>query len=244
MKLMKQLAAVMSGIVMILLLLSCGSVDPSKKYPNMIANVDPFAVGTAEAQFDRFFSSKVNKVEIQAFFHPRLNMVSLEFRHQFLRYRQFWDEQSRKQFAASLELYKRDFEDRKLIDNHRKTRAVYGNVKGYLEWEASKYTKTRISNPTIEIGYRFKENSAFFSTLMRSAKEVISDDDSSTPIDSQQISMYLTRSQADEIARIFDQARLLELLRERTSVILTEPAEADAPADTAPKAGYREFGDK
>jgi hypothetical protein len=243
MKFMKQLAAVMLGNAMILLLLSCGSVDLSKKYPNMIANLDPFQVGTISAQLDRSFSSRVNKVEVQAFFHPRLNMVSLEFRHQFLRYRQYWDEPARKQFAASLELYKRDFEDKKLLDNYRKSRAVYGNVKGRLEWEASKYTKTRISSPTIELGYRFKEGSAFFTTLMRSAKEEISDDDSSTPIDSQQISMYLTRAQADEIVRIFDQARLLELLQEKTNVVIKEPAATDEPADSAPRPSYREFGD-
>jgi hypothetical protein len=241
MKLMKQLTAVMLGNAMILLLLSCGSVDLSKKYPNMIANVDPFQVGTTSAQLDRLFSSRVNKVEVQAFFHPRLNMVSLEFRYQFLRYRQYWDEPARKQFAASLELYKRDFEDKKLLDNYRKSRAVYGNVKGRLEWEASKYTKTRVSSPTIELGYRFKEGSAFFATLMRSAKEEISDDDSSTPIDSQQISMYLTRAQADEIVRIFDQARLLGLLQEKTNVVIKEPE--DEPADTAPRPSYREFGD-
>jgi len=211
---MKQLTSALLGNALILLLLSCGSVDLSKKYPNMIANVDPFPVGAVEAQFDRFFSSKVNKTEVQAVFYPRLNAVSLEFRYQLLKYRQFWDESARKQFAASLELYKRDFEDGKLINNHRKTRAVYGTVKGRLEWEMSRLTKTRISNPTIEIGYRFKENSAFFATIMRSAKEVIGDEDSTDPIDSQQVNMYLTRAQADEIAMLFDQARLIELLRE------------------------------
>ena len=241
---MKQLTAAIPGIAIIILFFSCGSVDLSKKYPYMVANVDPFSVGTAEAQFDRFLSSKVNKNEFEVVFHPRLNAVSLEFKYELIKYRQFWDQAARNQFSSSLELYKRDYEDMKLIDKYSKTRAVYGKTKGRLEWEAFKYTKTRISYPTIEIGYKFKEKTPFFTTLMRSAKEEMTDGDNSTPMDSQQISMYLTRAQADEIVRIFDQARLLELLRERTSVILTEPAAADAPADTAPKAGYREFGDK
>jgi len=214
---MKQFTPVLLGNAMILLLLSCGSVDLSKKYPNMIADADPFPVGAVEAQFDRFFSSKLNKTEVQAVFYPRLNAVSLEFRYQLLKYRQFWDESARKQFAASLELYKRDFEDKKLIDKHRKTRAVYGTVKGRLEWEMSRFTKTRISKPTIEIGYRFKENSAFFATIMRSAKEVIGDEDSTDPVDSQQVNMYLTPAQADEIAALFDQTRLIGLLREKTN---------------------------
>jgi len=230
---MKQLTKIILVNAVIFLFLSCGSIDLAKKYPNMIANVDPFSVGTIEAQFDRFLSSKVKKAEIEVIFHPRLNLVSLEFKYELLTYRQFWDESARKQFAASLLLYKRDFEDSKLIDNYRKTRTVYGNVKGRLEWEATKYTKTRISKPTIEIGYRFKENTPFFTTTMRSAKEEMSEGDSSTPLDSQQINMYFTRAQADGLSGIFDQARLLEFLEKKTNPVTDEGA--------PPEGRYREY---
>jgi len=234
---MKQFIKVILLNAVILLFLSCGSADPAKKYPNMVANIDPLSIGTAEAQFDRFFSSKVNKVEIEAVFHPRLNAVSLEFRYELQKYRQFWDEPARRQFAASLELYKRDFEERKLKDNHRKTRDVYGKTKGRLEWELIKYTKTRVSNPTIELGYRFKENTPFFATLMRSAKEVMSDGDNSTAVDSQQIYMYFTRAQADEIAGFFDQARLLGLIGLKQGAA---DGTNEAPASEADL--YREYG--
>jgi len=235
---MRQLAIVIPGIVMILLFLSCGSVDLAKKYPDMIADMDPLSAGTVEAQLDRFFSSKVNKVEIETVFHPRLNAVSLEFKYELLKYRQFWDESARKQFAASLELYKRDFEDKKLVNNSRKTRDVYGKAKGRVEWEASKFTKTRVSNPTIELGYRFKENMPFFTTLMRSAKEVMDEGDSSTPMDSQQISMYFTRAQADELVKLFDQTWLVGLLGMKYNPV-TDGVEADA----VPRDNYREYGD-
>jgi hypothetical protein len=242
---MKQLTTVILGNAMILLFLSCGSVDLAKKYPNMVANVDPFSIGTAKVQFDRPFSSKVNTVEIEAVFHPRLNAVSLEFKHNiYMNYRQFWDEAARKQFAASLELYKRDFEDRKLIDNYKKTRAVYGNIKGRVEWDAFKYAKTRVANPTIEIGYRYKESTPFFTTLMRSAKEVVSDTDSSPTVDSPQINMYFTRAQADEMVKLFDQARLLELLQEKTGAVNSEPEEDAAEEDSAPKDPYHEYGEQ
>jgi len=235
---MKKLTKAVLANAVILLFLSCGSADPAKKYPNMIADMDPFSIGTAEAQFDRFLSSKVNKVEVEAVFHPRLNAISLEFKFELLKYRQFWDEQARKQFAASLELYKRDFEDKKLVDDYRKTRAVYGRVNGRLEWEAFKYNKTRVSNPTIELGYRFKEGRAFFATLTRSATEELGDWDSSAPVDSQQIYMYFTRAQADVLAGIFDQSGLIGILAEKkgagTGAALEDAA---APGNTAP---YRE----
>jgi len=236
---MKQLTIAIPGIAVILLFLSCGSVDPTKKYPNMIADADPVSAGTVEAQLDRFFSSKINKVEIEAVFHPRLNAVSLEFKYELLKYRQFWDEPARKQFAASLGLYKRDFEDRKLVDNSRKTRDIYGKAKGRVEWEAFKYAKTRVSNPTIELGYRFKENSPFFTALMRSAKEVMGDEDSSSPMDSQQISMYFTRAQADELVKLFDQAYLIGLLGPKYKPV----TDGAAAADAVPVDQYREYGE-
>jgi hypothetical protein len=225
---MKKLTTLMLGNVMILLL-SCRTVKKKKKYPNMIANVEPFPVGVAEAQFDRFFSSKVNKLEVQTVFHPRLNAVSLEFRYELYNFKQFWDEPARKQFAASLELYKKDFDDKKLIDKYRKTKAVYGNVKGRLEWEAFKYTKNRVSNPTIDIGYRFKENTPFFTALMRPANEVVSDVDSNSRVDSQQINIYFTRAQADELVKLFDQAYLLEQLNTKADAEVSPYSEYEYP---------------
>jgi len=205
----------------------------------MIANMDPFSVGSVEVQFDRFLSRRVNRVVVETVFHPRLNSVSLEFKYELLTYRQFWDEAARKQFAASLELYKRDFEDSKLIDNYRKTRAVYGNTRGRLEWETTKYTKTRVSNPTIDIGYRFRENTPFFTTLMRSAREIMGEGDSAPPVDSQAINMYFTRAQASDLVEIFDQARLVELIGKKTTPATDEPAATESP----PYREYREYGE-
>jgi hypothetical protein len=231
---MKKLTILMLGNVMILIL-SCRTVDLAKKYPNMIANVDPFSVGVVEAQFDRFFSSKVNKLEVQTVFHPRLNAVSLEFKYELYNYKQFWDEPARKQFAASLELYKKDFDNKKLIDKYRKTKDVYGNVKGRLEWEAFKYTKTRVSNPKIELGYRFKENTPFFTTLMRTAREEPSETDNKSSVDSPQINMYFTRTQADELVKLFDQVYLLELLNTGA-----ETAKPEADAAGVPYSEYED----
>jgi len=221
--------------------LSCKTVDLSKKYPNMVANIDPFPIGSVEAQFDRFFSSKVNKVQIDAVFHPRLNSVALEFKYELSTYRQFWDEPARKQFAASLELYKKDFEEKKLIDSYRKTRSVYGNVKGHLEWDALKFAKTRVSYPIIDLGYRFKEKAAFFSIYMRPAKEVQDEGDSSSSMDSQQVYTYFTRAQADQLVMLFDQAYLLKLVGERTNGKTDNSAEAGKEDNGVPKDNYNEF---
>ena len=107
--------------------LSCAT-DISKRYPNMVANADPVSAGVFEANFERVFSSRVEKTEIEAVFHPRLNSVSLEFRHGLTNYRQFWDEAARLNFAAALELYKADYAEKNFDLRFRRSRAIYGRV--------------------------------------------------------------------------------------------------------------------
>ena len=214
---MKLLPVKFLTLAAVLCALSCGTVDYTKKYPHMVANADPVSAGTIEAQFSRFLSAKVAKAEVEVIFYPRLNAVALEFKYELIRHRQFWDEDSRKQFAQALELYKADYEARNLFDKYRKTRAIYGKVKGRVEWEAFKYTKTRVAYPVIELGYRFREEMPFFTTLMRSAREEADNGDNSSLGESSQINMFFTRAQADELVKLFDQDYLMGLLGMTTS---------------------------
>ena len=231
---MKQLAALARGVPVcaaIFFVFSCASDGPVRKYPKMVADMDPVSVGTIEAQFSRMFSSRLDKNEIEVIFYPRLNTVALQFRYEYTTYRQFWDEEGRRQFTAALNNYKKGFEERSLIEKYSQTRGIYGRVKGQAEWEAFRYAKTHTSSPAIELGYRFWGESPFFSTLMRSAR---AEDDSAdgARFESQQISMYFTRTQAGELEKIFDQAYLLSFIKQKDIPTPSEPAAADA---------YREF---
>jgi hypothetical protein len=191
----------------------------------MVANADPVSAGSVEIVFEKLFSSKLSKVEVEVIFHPRLNSVALDFRYELIRYRQFWDLTARLQFAAALERYKEDYEARKLGTQYRKTKAAYGRTRCRIEWETFKFSKTYIAQPVIELGYRFKENSPFFATHMRSAKEENPPGDSST-MESRQINMYYTRAQADELVKLFDQEYLMGLLG-RNSVSPEEQVKED-----------------
>jgi hypothetical protein len=202
-------------VVIAIFLTACGTVDYEKKYPNMVANAEPVSAGTISVQFDKFLSSKLNKAEVGVIFHPRLNAVSLEFRYEYVNYRQFWDEAARRQFAEALESYKVDYDARKLLTTYNKTRRAYGKLKGWTEWESHKYTKTHTSYPVIELGYRFRDNSPYFSTFMRSAREEDSTGVHSGLVESQQIPMYFVRSQADELVKLFDQTYLMGLVNVR-----------------------------
>jgi len=215
--------------------LSCGTVDYAKKYPKMVANVDPVSAGTISVQFGKFFSSSLKKVEVEVFFYPRYNAAVLEFRYELIRYRQFWDLESREQFTKALELYKVDYAARNLVDKYRKTRGIYGKSKIRVEWEAFKFAKTRVANPTVEIGYRFREKLPFFAILMRSAAEEPTDGDNSPRGESSQISIFFTRAQADELVKLFNQDYLMGLIGIRPNVQFSEE---DEEIDLDP---YREY---
>jgi hypothetical protein len=209
---MKCLTGAVAAGIGVFLLFSCAAAGNVKINPNMIADINPVSAGVIEAEFDRAFSSKLAKSEIEAIFYPRSNSVALKFKYQTVTYRQFWDLSARTSFITALEQYKSDYADRNLDRKYRKTRAIYGKTKGRVEWETFNFTKTHAVTTTYEIGYRFREEKPFLSVLALSAKEKTSSSDNSKPLDSQQLSIYFTRAQADELANLFDQAALLELI--------------------------------
>ena len=174
--------------------------------------MDPVSVGSVYAVFDRTMGRGLNVVSMEAIFHPRTNTVSIEFRYGFVTFRQFWDETARRHFSMALDQYNADFDARNLVNRHRRTRNAYGSVAGRLEWQTARFTTNHVSYPVIEIGYRFRENSPFFSTLMRSARSEETADAGTGRTESRQIQMFFTRAQAADLARVFDQAYLMELI--------------------------------
>jgi len=233
---MKLLPVTFLTLTAIFCTLSCATVDYAKKYPLMVANADPVSAGTIEVQFGRFLSSKVAKSKVDVIFYPRLNAVALEFRYELIRHRQFWDADSRMQFARALEQYKTDFDESNLIDKYRKTKEIYGKARGKVEWEAFKYAKTRIAYPIMEIGYRFREGMPFFTTRMRAAREEPDVGDNSPRGESAQISMFFTRAQADELVKLFDQDYLMGLV-----VAITSPQPGELDEEAVELKPYREM---
>jgi len=199
-------------LVAVFVCFSCTSMDLATRYPNMVADLDPFSVGTTNAAFDQLFSSKQKTRDIKVIFDPRENIVVLEFRHELIRYRQFWNQAARQRFAEAVEKYKDDFDNERLINKYNKTRSVYGRFRGQIEWETFKYTSTYKASPSFELGYRFKSKvRPYFTVLQRSAKEETGIMSGSN-LESKQFAMYFTRPQADKLVAFFDQNFLLEMV--------------------------------
>lgn len=232
---MKKIFTLVVVMITVALAFSCATPDPARRYPNMVADADPVSAGTVTVEFDRFFSSTLNKVDVEAVFHPRLNSVALEFKYELITYRQYWDALSRQQFASALNMYKADYDAQKLVTSYNRSRAVYGKTKARTEWETFKFSKTHVAYPVIELGYRFRGKNPFLATLMRSAPEEVEMGSSGELVESQQIIMYFTRRHAEDLAELFDQAYLMGLLQ------IDEKPETEAPAPAANDAPYQEY---
>jgi hypothetical protein len=219
---MKKFPVVAGFVLCFVTLFSCVSVDPARKYPHMVADRDPLPVGTIEAEFDQFFSSKLSRNEVDVLFYPRENAVVLEFRYQTIRYRQFWDLQARELFARALDQYKADYEDRNLGNRFSKSRSAYGRITAKTEWETFRFSGLHFGYPSFQLGYRFAGKSPYFTVTQQAARDESEAAGDHMP-DSLQILMYYTRSQADELVKIFDQSYLMSLLGPTTGV--TAPLE-------------------
>ena len=175
----------------------------------MIADVDPFSIGETNASLDRAFSSNLAKTEVDVIFYPRENLVALEFNRSLgAMYRQYWDAAARERFINSLAAYNEDFTNQRLLTNYNKTNKAYGAVNGLFEWKTLKISQTYNSSPVIDVGYRFRNNAPYFTIRQRTAREE-SGKNSEGIKESPTFCMYFTRAQADEIAKLFDQAFLL-----------------------------------
>jgi len=189
----------------------------------MLADVEPFTIGTVSASFDKTFSSDVATADVEVIFYPRKNEVALGFRYDMLQYWQFWDEEGRKQFIEALNRYKEDFSNQELSTNYSKSRAIYGKTNGRCEWKTLKISGIYRSSPVIELGYRFKAGSPFFSTHQTKAKEETGLNPKGIT-ESQPFAMYFNRAQGDNLARLFDQAFLLGLLGDKAQQGVAESA--------------------
>jgi hypothetical protein len=207
--------------VAVLLCFSCGSLDSAPKYPNMVADMDPFSVGSVAAYFDRLFASQLKEADIEVAFDPRKNEVTLGFRHELINYRQYWNLAARQHFSEALNRYKEDFENRNLNLKFNKSKSVYGKSKSRIEWETFRFSATYRSSPVIEFGYRLKDEYAYFSISQLSAKEE-SEAMKSIYLESPQFTMHFSLSQGDDLAKLFDQNFLMGLVGESGSSVPRE----------------------
>ena len=113
-----------------MLAVSCSHIKDTVKYPNMVADIDPFPIGSVNASFDQVFSSQLKTDTVEVIFYPRENEVVLEFTLNLSQYRQHWNKEGRQLFIQAVTSYMDDFETQKLVNNFNKSKAV----NRYVNW--------------------------------------------------------------------------------------------------------------
>ena len=202
-----------------MLTVSCSTINKTAKYPNMVADIDPFSIGSVNASFDQVFSTKLKVDEINVIFYPRENEVALEFGMNLGRYRQFWNKEGRQLFIEALNRYKGDFENQKLANNFYRTRGAYGRFKGRFQWNPlsiSTMSTTYRSIPVIDLGYRFSDNSPYFTANQNAAREESRSNKDIT--ESPVFTIHFNRAQAEELTKLFDETFLLSSVKGKEPV--------------------------
>lgn len=208
-----------------MLVCSCAGGPSSAAAPaedEWIADLDPVSAGLIDAEFSRPLSSAVSKRDVNVYFCPRNNTVYLEFRHQGMTFRQYWNSSNRAAFREALEKYKVDYQDRSLIDRANRTRRIYGTLQGMIQWGFSPQIKGfglalgSQGNPRYDLGYAFKRDgftggeTPYFTVFQEQCTNVLAVSD---PGQSLYLFVHFTRAQADELVLLFDQDYLLSLVR-------------------------------
>ena len=203
--------------IMTILTVSCSHINSSAKYPNIVADIDPYMIGSVTAAFDQSFSPKVKIETVEVFFYPRENEVALEVGLSVGQYRQFWNKEGRQLFIEALNRYKEDFENQRLMTNYLKTRSAYGRFKGRFQWKPLPISSTYRSSPVIILGYRFKDKSPYFLANQNPAKEESGSNKGIT--ESPEYAIYFNHTEAEELARLFDETFLLSSVKDKEPVL-------------------------
>jgi hypothetical protein len=177
----------------------------------MVADADPFTLGSVSVSFDKFFSQGLTEKAVPVVFDPRTDTAYLQFTYETVTYRQFWNRQNRRAFSDALARYRTDFEAGNLSLPPAKARRAYGAVKGKTEWGQVSFSVNARAFPVIEAGYQFKGDNPYFTVFQREAENTLSSN-SDRPRRSLKITLYFTRAQGAGLARVFDQSFILERL--------------------------------
>jgi len=169
-------------------------------------------VGEIETQINRGFPlSGIRKIVVTASYFPYEDAVCLRYRSDFFTYYQFWSQSGREVFLKALETYNGDYSVRNLDARNKNSKNVYGTTEGFLIWQEQSFTRRVSANMNIEMGYAFNDGSPYYSVTQ---KQTFYDDpiNDQNDMGSQEITMYFTRAQAQELALLFNQQYLRSLV--------------------------------
>lgn len=218
-----------TAILTLALLLSvCSTTGTIKEEDFTVSLKSPrISAGTFEAQFEKLVNiGDLRNIDVNVEYYPLEDAVCLQYRLDFMTYYQFWSREGRAAYISALDQYKEDYTLRNLNPKgSKKTKRQYGKVEGYLIWQAAAYTVRAYAKTDIELGYYMRDvsrNRAAFFTLYQREAVFIDEMSKNEKRTANNMTMYLTRAKADELAEFFDQNFLRSLDSSKIEVPYTD----------------------
>jgi len=192
--------------ICLFLLVSCNITPPpiEEKFTVSLDSLQK-PISVIEGQYETALAIKKNNINV--IFFPEDDIVALQYKVDLVTYYQFWNRYGRDTFISSLEKYNKEYDERTISSNGKKTLKNYGRINGYLIWRMSTFTVQAKANVNIDIGYIFYRKLPYFTITQRETTYVNPNDKNNTAT-SKQKTIYFTRAQAADLAEIFDQAFL------------------------------------
>ena len=203
--------------LIILIFTTCTSTGVEKNEFTVDIKSNNLQIGEIQAHFDTFLGiGQLNNQDMTVTYYPREDVVCLQYRSEYITYNQFWNRRGRHIFISALEKYNEEYNARTLnIRSGRNERRAYGTTQGYLVWQQYSFSVQARAGMNVELGYAFKERYPYFAITQREAQYIdkLSRDSNRT---SGNITIYFTRTQAAELAALFDPQYLAQFSIQNT----------------------------
>lgn len=154
---------------------------------------------------------------------PKTSMAGFGSPYLLAYYYLSFDDLGRKKFRDSVDKYLADFENKALDRKGSKTHKAYGSSKVRLDWGTIQSTVPNWGIGTANFGYKFKDNSPYFTITIYSVhNEKFDPSLNSYPEESLQLNYYMTKAQASALAAFMKDDYVNSKLAENTKIQTVE----------------------
>lgn len=210
------------------------SSSPDVQTDEMLANINPFLMGTVSAGINKVVSSGINPKDFTVILEPRTGYVRLCFNHDGNSFSMPLNAASRQIVIDAVMAYNKAFDARSLEKKNRyKHLSAFGKMDTQLEM--GNLLKVTCSHPKPQLGYKFVESAPYFTIFMPATT---ADEDlnrtrkiaQSTP----EITLFFNRAQADILIGYLQEDKIKALVAEKN--VPTELTPAGSKSLNAPDA--------
>ena len=137
-----------------------------------------------------------------------------------------FDDTGRNTYIKAVESYLKDFEEKKLDRQSKKTEKIYGFVNSRLDWGSIKSSTPNNGEGSAYLGYTFKDKSPYFTiTIYPVGNEKRLAGDDSADAESLLLHFYFTKAQAKQLAEFLSDENV-------SKVFLEEPHAEDEEVES------------